>query len=36
VIGGKWEPKEEDLVPAAARAAGQLNAAGLKRARSEC
>jgi len=35
VIGGKLEPKEKDLVPAAVRAAGQLNAAGLKRVRSE-
>jgi len=35
VIGGKLEPKKEDLVPAAARTAGQLNAAGLKRVRSE-
>jgi len=31
VIGGKLELKEEDFVPEA----GQLNAAGLKRARSE-
>jgi len=36
VISGKLEPKEEDFVPAAARAAGQLDAAGIKRARSEC
>jgi len=35
VIGGKLEPKEKDLVPAAARVAGQLNAAGLKCERSE-
>jgi len=35
MIGGKLEPKEEDLVPAAARAVGQLNAASLKRERSE-
>jgi len=34
VIGGKLEPKEEDFVPATARAAGQLNADDLKRARS--
>jgi len=35
VIGGKLEPKEEDFVPAGARAAGQLNAAGLTHACSE-
>jgi len=33
VIGGKLEPKKEDFVPAAACEAGQLSAAGLKRAR---
>jgi len=32
----KLEQKEEDLVPAAGRAAGPLNVAGLKRTRSEC
>jgi len=36
MIGGKLEPKEENFVPAEACAAGQLNAVGLKRARSDC